>query len=110
MIKKILTLCIILTIASVAQTYDIYDVNGKWYAKINGQINKSVIEKYKQNVGGSVLVWKQSGKKKKNIDESNAPLRIIDLKQDSFLYNFDPHPPFQMHLHQKHLWYMMLEK
>lgn len=83
MIKKILTLCIILTIASVAQTYDIYDVNGKWYAKINGQINKSVIEKYKQNVDGSVLVWKQSGKKKKNIDESNAPLRIIDLKQDS---------------------------
>lgn len=83
MIKKILTLCIILTIASAAQTYDIYDVNGKWYGKVNGQINKSVIEKYKQNVDGSVLVWKQSGKKKKNIDESNAPLRIIDLKQDS---------------------------
>ncbi len=48
MMKKIVFLVAVGVLVSVAQTYDIYNVNGKHYEKISGQIDKITIDRYVQ--------------------------------------------------------------
>lgn len=55
MMKKIVFLVAVGVLVSVAQTY-IYNVNGKHYGKISGQIDKNTIDRYVQAAHGSVLV------------------------------------------------------
>ena len=55
MMKKIVFLVAVGVLVSVAQTY-IYNVNGKHYEKISGQIDKITIDRYVQAARGSVLV------------------------------------------------------
>ena len=56
MMKKIVFLVAVGVLVFVAQTYDVYNVNGKHYEKISGQIDKITIDRYVQAAHGSVLV------------------------------------------------------
>lgn len=83
MMKKIVFLVAVCVLVSVAQTYDIYDVNGKHYGKISGQIDKNTIDRYVQAAHGSVLVWKKNAKKKLFIKDAKNISKDIELSQDS---------------------------
>ena len=83
MVKQIAFLLAVCAMASAAQTYNVYDINGKHYGKISGQIDKNTIDRYVQAAHGSVLVWKKNEKNKSAIKDSKTVLKNIVLGQDS---------------------------
>ena len=78
--KKIVFLVAVGVLVSVAQTYDIYNVNGKHYEKISGQIDKITIDRYVQAALLIVLYQFEVTKENKEDNKMSA----ININRNNF--------------------------
>ena len=81
--KKILFFVMACFIWVEAQTYDIYDLNGRKYGSFQGKMNELSLSRIVRNVNGSVLIYRNVKEKNRLVNLSSSIYEEIDLNREN---------------------------